>query len=176
MNSVRWRVQEAAAKVSVEELAAKPTLAPALGYTRQYQNSIGFPDANSWSASLTMSVPIFDKNQGNIQKACATQRQLQWQYQSLRLSVRAQVEQAAAELDAAFENASTVAEEQLKLAADVQESIGKAYQAGERSLIDVLDAQRNYRETNRLFVTTRAAYWRALYAYYAAIGGQQMQQ
>lgn len=172
MNALRWRVAQAGAKICVEETASRPTLEPALGYTRQFQDSIGFPDANSWSASLTMSVPIFDKNQGNIAKANATQRQLQWEYQALRLTVRSEVEQAVVELDAAFENASMIAGEQLALAATVQESIARAYAAGERSLLDVLDAQRKYRETNQLHVTTHAAYWRARYRYDAAIGSQ----
>ncbi len=174
LNALRWKINEAGAKVCVEETAARPTLEPALGYTRQFQeDAIGFPDANSWSASLTMSVPIFDRNQGSIARATATQQRLAWEYQALRLSVRAEVEQAIADLDAAYENASTVAEEQLRLADSVQSSIARAYAAGERSLVDVLDAQRNYRETRRLFITSRATYWRALYRYFAAIGSQE---
>jgi cobalt-zinc-cadmium efflux system outer membrane protein len=48
----------------------------------------------------------------------------------------------------------------------------ESYQIGGGRLIDVLDAQRNYRETNRLFITSRANYWRALYRFYASIGRQ----
>jgi cobalt-zinc-cadmium efflux system outer membrane protein len=173
INSLRWQVVKAGSNIDVQELAAKPQIAPSVGYTRQYQEkAIGFPDANSFSVGLTATLPIFDRNQGNIYKAMSQQRQAQYQLSSAMLELRAEVEQAVAELRVAEENAKSVAEEQLGLAQKVRDSITAAYQEGGRPLIDVLDAQRNFRETNRLFFATRAAYWRALYRYYAAIGRQ----
>ena len=36
----------------------------------------------------------------------------------------------------------------------------------------IFDAQRNFRDTYRSYITSRAAYWRAVYRYGAAIGQQ----
>jgi len=44
--------------------------------------------------------------------------------------------------------------------------------AGGRPLLDVLDAQRNFRDTYRTYITSRATYWREVYQYGAAIGQQ----
>jgi cobalt-zinc-cadmium efflux system outer membrane protein len=52
----------------------------------------------------------------------------------------------------------------------VRDSINKAYEAGGRPLIDVLDAQRNYRETYRLFIESRANLGRAEARYHALLG------
>ncbi|SFI16184.1 TolC family protein [Planctomicrobium piriforme] len=172
LESLRWQVTQACAEVTVEQRAARPEITPGFGWTRQYQKVIDQPDANSWNANVTMSVPIFDRNQGNIAKAQATQHQAQFQYQAKLLDVRAEVRQAVAELQAAEDNAKAVADEQLQLASQVRDSIVEAYSLGGRPLIDVLDAQRNYRETYRLYITTRTAYWTALYRYRAAVGAQ----
>ena len=46
------------------------SITPSAGYTRQYQEkTIGFPDASSWDVSVVMTLPIFDRNQGNVRKA-----------------------------------------------------------------------------------------------------------
>jgi len=170
LESLRWRVTQSGAEVVVEQRAARPQIAPSFGWTHQYQKEIAQPDADSWNANVTMSVPIFDRNQGNIAKAQAVQHQNQLQYQARLLSVRAEVRQAVADLHAAEDNAKAVADEQLQLASKVRDSIVEAYSLGGRPLIDVLDAQRNYRETFRLYITTRTAFWTALYRYRAAVG------
>ena len=69
-------------------------------------------------------------------------------------------------------NAEAVARDQLQLATQVRDSVNKTYLEGGRSLIDVIDAQRNYRETYRIFITSRANFWRALYRYNSVIGRQ----
>jgi outer membrane protein TolC len=49
-------------------------------------------------------------------------------------------------------------------------STGFGIWRGVKSLIDVLDAERSHRETQRLHITTRADYWRALYLYNSTVG------
>jgi cobalt-zinc-cadmium efflux system outer membrane protein len=72
-------------------------------------------------------------------------------------------------LQTASSNVRSLAEEQLKLAAELRDSIVKAYEAGGRSLLDVLDAQRNYRDTYRLFITSRANLAKAIARFNAAV-------
>ena len=122
-----------------------------------------------------MTVPLFNRNQGNRGKAASVVSQNNFELQTGLLELRAEVEQAVQSLRTAQQNAASVAQEELRLAAQVRDSIGKAYESGGRPLIDVLDAQRNYRETYRIFVTSRADYWRSLYKYNSAIGKQVTQ-
>lgn len=169
--AIQFRATQAGANVNVQQRAARPVIAPSLGYTHQYQaGAIGYPDADSWSAAVTMSVPIYDRNQGNIIKAQAEQQRIRFEYAAATLNLEAELRQAIAELTAANDNANSVATEQLQLAESVRDSIVTAFENGGRPLIDVLDAQRNYRETYSLYISTRAAYSRALYRYYAAMG------
>jgi cobalt-zinc-cadmium efflux system outer membrane protein len=143
------------------------------GYTHQYQRkAIGFPDADSWTVAATMTLPFFDRNQGNRAKAVSMVAQNQFQYQAAVVALRAEIATAAQEYKAAQATATDIASDQLRLARGVRDSIATAFQVGGRPLVDLLDAERNFRETYRAYVTSRATYWRSVYRYRSAIGQQ----
>jgi cobalt-zinc-cadmium efflux system outer membrane protein len=171
LSALRWRVQQAQAAVVVEQRQGYPEVTPQIGYTRQFQRkAIGFPDASSFGFGMEMSLPVFDRNQGNRQKAAAAAVQQQYELQAGLVELRSEVIQADKELRTVLANSRAVAEEQLKLAGEVRDSLNKAYEAGGRPLIDVLDAQRNYRETYRLFIESRANLGRAAARFNAVLG------
>ena len=175
LEAARWKIAQADAVIESERRKAYPTLTPSFGYTRQYQNkAIGFPDADSWLANLTMSVPIFDRNQGNQSKASSVSAQAGFQFQARRVALRGDVVKASQDLATAVANLRAVAQEQLEIARQVRDSINQAYETGTRPLIDALDTQRNYRETYRLFINSRAEYLRASIRYSATLGQQMM--
>jgi outer membrane protein, heavy metal efflux system len=175
IQSLRWQVSKAEADVVVEDKKAFPQVTPMFGYTRQFQGAaLGMPDADSWDVTVTATLPVFDRNQGNRMKAQSVAAQNRLNLQAGTVDLRAEIEQVVQEFQTAHQNAIAIAQEQLKLAADVRDSITKAYEVGGRALIEVLDAQRNYRETYRLYISSRANYWRSLYQFSAAIGKQVM--
>jgi outer membrane protein, heavy metal efflux system len=119
---------------------------------------------------VTATLPFFDRNQGNRAKASSVAAQNSFNLQAGVVDLRAEIEQVVSEFQKAYQNATSIAQEQLKLATEVRDSITLAYREGGRSLTDVLDAQRNYRDTYRLYVTSRADYWRSFYRFSAAVG------
>ncbi len=175
MQSLRDQVSKAEADTLVEQRKAYPQVTPQFGYTRQDQAQLGSPDANAWYAQLTATVPLFDRNQGNRAKAQSVATQNCYNLQAGLVDLRAEIDKVVCDFSTAYENAQSVAQEQIKLAADVRDSIVKAYHAGGRLLIDVLDAERSYRDTYRLYISSRADYWRAVYKYNSAIGKQTTQ-
>ncbi len=173
LSALQWKRQQAQADTVVEDRKAYPEITPVVGVTRQFQQkAIGFPDASSFGVGLSMTLPVHDRNQGNRAKAASVVVQNQYEYQAGVVALRAEVVQADQELRTAAANARAVAGEQLKLAEQVRDSIAQAYAAGGRPLIDVLDAQRNYRETYRLYINSRAAYGRAAVKFNATLGKQ----
>ena len=175
IQSLRVQVSKAQADTVVEDRKAFPQITPQFGYTRQYQTSIGSPNFDSWDVSLTAPLPLFDRNQGNRAKAQSVAAQNCYNLQAGVVALRAEIEEAVRVFSTAYENARSVAQEQLRLAAQVRDSINKAYDVGGRPLIDVLDAQRTYRDTYRLYISSRANYWRSVYKYNSAIGKQVTQ-
>jgi cobalt-zinc-cadmium efflux system outer membrane protein len=173
VRSRRSKVAQAQADTLAQKRAALPQVAPMFGYTHQYQRkAIGFPDADSWTAALTVTLPLFDRNQGNRAKAASVLAQSEFDLAADLAALRAEVETAVQELRVARANAEAVAADQLRLARDVLDSITKSYEAGGRPLVDVLDAQRNFRETFRAYISSRATYWREVYQFGSVIGQQ----
>jgi cobalt-zinc-cadmium efflux system outer membrane protein len=98
----------------------------------------------------------------------------EFELQAGELELWSEIESILADLLAARDNAAAVAEQELRLAEQVLESISQSYAIGGRTLLDLLDAQRNYRETYRAYTTTRANYWRARIRYQSAVGQQNL--
>ena len=97
------------------------------GYTRQNEAALGTPDADSWVASITATVPLFDRNQGNRAKAESAAVQSRYNLEAGLVDLRAEIEQVVRDFSTASQNAKSVAQEQLKLAAEVRDSITKVY-------------------------------------------------
>ncbi len=172
IQSLRLQVSKAQADTVVERRKAFPQITPQFGYTHQYQSSIGFPDFDSWDVTLNATLPLFDRNQGNRAKAQSVVAQKSSNLQAALADLWAEIEEAVQNFGTAYQKAKSVAQEQVKLATEVRDSITKAYDAGGRPLTDVLDSQRSYRETYRLYISSRASYWRAVYKYNSVIGKQ----
>lgn len=170
--SLRRQIAKAEADIRVERRKAYPQVTPSLGLTQQYQHQIGFPNATTFDAYLNMSLPFFDRNQGNIRKADSVLVQTRFVLESQLNDLRSEIEQAAQEFQAAHANVTSVDAKQLKAAEGVRDRIEAAYKAGGRSLLEVLDAQRAYRDTLKLYVTGQSSYWRTLHRLNGAIGKQ----
>lgn len=173
IEALRRRIAQARAEAASQARQAYPEVVPQIGYTRQFQRkAIGFPDASSFGFGMGLTLPLFDRNQGHRYRAASVVVQQQFELQSGLVELRSEILQAHQELQTALANAKAVAEEQLQLAGEVRDSLNRAYEAGGRPLIDVLDAQRNYRETYRLFIESRAKVGRAAVRYNAVLGQQ----
>lgn len=167
------RVNKAEADIRAERAKAHPEVIPKVGYTRQFQQkAIGFPDANSWGIGIDMGLPLFDRKQGAIYKAQSLLTQAMENLRAQQLVVRSEVEQALLELQTAQKSVVTQTAARLKTAKSVRDRLQAAFQAGDRPLHEVVDAQAVYRDTARLYVTDHAAYWRAVHRLNTAIGKQ----
>jgi cobalt-zinc-cadmium efflux system outer membrane protein len=172
LRALRWKLAKAHRDALVEQRGAWPEVSVGLGVAHQFQRSIGARDATVWGLSLEMGLPIFDRNQGNRDKAASAAVQAAHELKAALLELRAEVRQAVLSLGTARENAAEMTQVDLKLAEQVRAHLRQAHAEGGRSLLEVLDAQRSYRETLRAHVTVRAEYWRALHQYQAALGGR----
>ena len=170
IRALRMQMGKSQANVRLEKRNAFPEVTPHFGYTRQYQKSQGADDYNGWGVGVSMTVPLFNRNQGNRAKTQSALAQSSHQYQAGIVDLRAEILEADRNLRTAHQLAHTFATEEVHLAREVRDIMIESFQAGGRPLIDVLDTERSYRETVRLFVTSRADYWRALYIYKSVIG------
>jgi cobalt-zinc-cadmium efflux system outer membrane protein len=166
----RHAVDRAAADLHLARSQAWPSLTSRVAYSRQYQASLGFPDATSYGFGLDIALPLFDRNQGGVGKAASAQAQTELQLRAALLALGVEVQQAASEYAVAREAALSEDRAQLEAAQRVRERVEKAYELGGRPLLEVLDAQRVYREAARQSTSGRAAILRAIHRLNAAVG------
>lgn len=171
--ATRLKIDKAEADVRFEERKALPEVTPSVGYTRQFQEkAVGFPDVNAWGVGLSVSMPIFDRNQGGISKANSLLAQSRYNLQDQLLQLRGEIAQAAENFKLSQALVTSDVPARIAVAKSVFDRITIAYQVGDRSLLEILDAQRNYRDVTRSAIMDRAAYWKSLHRLNAAIGKQ----
>jgi cobalt-zinc-cadmium efflux system outer membrane protein len=118
-------------------------------------NSLGF----FFSAPL----PVFNRNQGEIERARLEQRQIETRSRSLEASIMNEVKTAYKQYSTADALLETIEKEMLAQAREVRQITEYSYKRGEATLIEFLDAQRAFNETMQGYNEARAEYARALY-------------
>jgi len=114
------------------------------------------------TVSLSVPLRIRDRNQGNISAARSEAIQAQKELERVALGIRHRLAEVYAEYAKADENLELYrtsllpeAEEMLKLAA-------VAYENQESSMLDLVHAQRVYRETSIEYYDALCEYWKSL--------------
>ena len=170
IRALRMQVSKAHADVHLENRNAYPEVTTSVGFSHEYQRPYEDKDYPGWGVGISLSVPLFDRNQGNRAKARSALAQSNWQLQTGIVDLRAEIVEADRNFRTAHQLTHAIADEEIRLTTEVRDTIIESYKQGGSALIDVLDAERGYRETYRLFITSRADYWRALYLYNSAVG------
>jgi len=113
--------------------------------------------AGALDFSLTVAVPLFDRNRGNIMQAEATRRKAELAIATLRDQLRADAEKAARTLET---SRARLAVYDKSLLSDAKESLDitrHAYEQGRGTLLDYLDAESSYRDVEREYRSAVAA-------------------
>jgi len=145
---------------------AKPDYTLGTEYRRQQVNA----KSNSLGFTLSVPLPVFNRNQGEIERARQEQRQTQLRLRALELAIAADIDNAFQQALTALGLLDNIEEKMLAQARSVRETTEYSYQRGEASLLELLDAQRAFNETMQAYLDARAEYARALYTIDAASG------
>jgi outer membrane protein, heavy metal efflux system len=135
-------------------------------YHRQYDNAKG----NSLGLFLSVPLPVFNKNQGEIERARTEQQQIQARIRALQNSIVSEVQTAFQSWETSRSLLTNIEKDMLQQARDVRETTEYSYRRGEASLVEFLDAQRAFNETMQSYNDARAEYARSLYIIDAVTG------
>src|SRR5262245_8185743 len=134
----------------------------------QYQR-IG-PD-NTFGLGISIPLRVFDRNQGEIARTRAEIERTARQQDAAAVQARAEVETALTIVANEADKARMLSEVYLPRAARARDTVDYAYRRGGLSVLDLLDAQRTYRETALDQIRALGSYWSAVYQLEAAVGG-----
>ena len=155
---------KARADINLARANAWWDVAPQLQYQR-----IG-PD-NTFGVGLSIPLRVFDRNQGEIERTRAEVERADHLRDAAINQVRAEVETALASVLSEREKVRRLGDQYLPRAERVRATVEFAYRRGGLSVLDLLDAQRTYRETALEHVRALGNYWNAVYQLEAAVGG-----
>jgi len=125
---------------------------------------------NSLGLFLSVPLPVFNRNQGEVERARLEQRQLEQRLRAARNSAAADVESTYEQYAIASTILSNLEVDMLEQSRQIRRTAEESYRARKVSLLEFLDAQRAYTDTMQSYNDARANYARGLYAMEAATG------
>jgi cobalt-zinc-cadmium efflux system outer membrane protein len=110
-----------------------------------------------------MPLPVFNRNQGEIERARLEHEQLSLRIKALQTSIGTEVQTAYEQYRTSRAMLESIEKEMLQQARDVRSTTEYSYRRGEASLLEFLDAQRAFNDTIQSYNDARADYARSLY-------------
>jgi cobalt-zinc-cadmium efflux system outer membrane protein len=126
--------------------------------------------SNSLGVFLNVPLPVFNRNQGEIERARQERQQIHWRVGALEAAIAAEVENAYQQFLTARSLLEAIEGQMVGQARDVREITEFSYKRGEATLLQLLDAQRAFNETMQAYNEARAEYARNLYLLDAVSG------
>ena len=159
---LRAQTLEAAAAAAEARLAVTeriPTPTVSAGYKRESTKLGGAVDAmalHGFVAGFSIPLPVFDRRRGSIEAAAANTRGRQAEVETLHRRVRIEVEEAHASLLAVDTQLELLRPQLGESARTAIRAVQAAYNDGEITLVEWLDAVRAYQEAESTFATLQA--------------------
>ena len=132
--------------------------------------SSSLDSAYSWSLGLTIPLPVFNRNQGNIKKAALTKGQVEKQIEAKVLSIKQEVGGLYEQLSLGRTLIEEYESKQLKRARDVRDAQQRQFGTGNSALLDYLDAIGAYQGSVSSYYEAVAEYRRNLARLNFALG------
>jgi outer membrane protein, heavy metal efflux system len=167
--AAREELRRAETETRVQRALRSPNVTLGGGYKRDFgTNAVVF--------GVTVPVPLWNKNQGGIARAAAEQRVVASNLASVELDVRLEIQQAQNSVDVNRARADYIERQVLASARESRDVVSESYRLGAMDLIDFLDAQRAFRDTQRTYNRALFDYRVSLFELDAALGLSSVQQ
>jgi cobalt-zinc-cadmium efflux system outer membrane protein len=154
-------------KLSVSNGSTDPTFG--LWYT--HNGSFANPDAfNTIGASVSIPLRIFDRNQGDKLHTLLDIGRNEKLVDAAQITALHDVDSAYATVESTLTLLRPYKEKYLKEAEEIRDTVSFAYQHGAASLLDFLDAQKQYRDTQLNYVNLVGSYLSAANQLNLAVG------
>jgi cobalt-zinc-cadmium efflux system outer membrane protein len=142
----------------------------------QLQNNhpIGGQNATSYSFGVLGTIPLFNRNQGDIRRAQSNVVQTRVAWQALQRQAIAEVDRALLDYQTSRESLERLEQRVLPASQRMRQGVIKQFHAGDKSRLDVLEAQRQHNELIRQYRDTAIAHRRSMLRLNTVVGQRIM--
>ncbi len=128
-------------------------------YHRSYING----HSNALGLFFQAPLPVFNRNQGEIERARQESRQVEARIKALETDIQTEVRNAWIQYNTSRDLLENIETSLLAQAKDVRDTMEYSYRRGEASLVEFLDAQRAFNDARQSYNDARADFARSLY-------------
>ncbi len=132
---------------------------PDIGITAGFQQ-LGENGPRLLTGGIALPLPLFNRNQGNIQRARAEVEAAQARLKALELELTAELQNLYSQHVAAFQEARLLKEQTLPAAMRAYQAIRTGYQEGKFNLLEVIDSQRTLFDVRMQYLDVLERYYR----------------
>jgi outer membrane protein, heavy metal efflux system len=141
-------------------------------YTLQDNTPFHVPSSRSWAAGATVTVPLFDRNQGNIRRASVNVDQTQLELQALERRVATEVEGAYEDYLSTRKSIEQIERELLPGAEKARAERLRSFREGTLDAATYLNAQRDLDDLGRQYRDLLIRHRRSMLALNTAVGAR----
>jgi outer membrane protein, heavy metal efflux system len=139
-------------------------------YTYQDNSPYGVKSATSWAVGLTFPFPLYNRNQGNIERARINILQSQVQLSQQERQIITEVQKAIYEYRISAQNVVKIRDRVLPASKRAINSRGELFREGEATIFEYLTQRRNYNDKAKAYLDASARHRRAMLSLNTAVG------
>ncbi len=139
-------------------------------FTYQDNRPFGLKSPTSWAVGMTVPLPVFNRNQGNIARAKSNAVQTRIELASIERQVANEAEEAAREFELSRDGELEIEKEILPASRRVRDAAFRRFQGGEANALEYLEAQRQYNDAVRQYRDALVRHRRAMLDLNTAVG------
>lgn len=128
-----------------------------------YHNQYGYSNGHAMGFFFSAPIPVFNRNQGEIERANREEAQLALRIRALQAQINNEVQTAYDQYLTSRNLVESIEKNMLQRAREVREVTDYSYRRGEASFVEFLDAQRAFNDTMQSYNEARGDYARNLY-------------
>lgn len=141
-------------------------------YTLQDNRPSGLKSPTSWAVGMTVPLPIYNRNQGNIARARSNAVQTRIELAALERQVANEAEEAVREFELSRDGVRELEREILPASRRVRDAAFRRFQGGEANALEYLEAQRQYNDAVRQYRDALVRHRRAMLDLNTAVGSR----
>jgi cobalt-zinc-cadmium efflux system outer membrane protein len=143
-------------------------------YTFQDNSPYGLRSQTSWALGVTVPLPIYNRNQGGIERANINVTQSHVELADMERQVELDVEEALQEYEVSSRLVKGFDERVLPEARQARDEARRLLISGDRSIPDFIAAQRDYNQTVKQYLDTAVRHRRSMLALNTVTGRRVM--
>jgi cobalt-zinc-cadmium efflux system outer membrane protein len=143
-------------------------------YTFQDNSPFGLKSQYSWALGLTVPIPVYNRNQGGIQRARINVQQSQTQLAELERQAVIDVDQAVREYEVSLRLVAELRDKVIPEARQLRDEFARLRSAGAKSMPEFLNAQLDYNQVVKQYLDTAVRHRRSMLSLNTVVGRRIM--